>query len=151
MTILNGIYSFPSIGIWEITMNCIGFARPNDNIIFNMYYSTDNTNNWNKGMVVYEGEGSGEISHSGSNTFILNVLDISTWKINFNRIYFPAEVDGLEKDNNTVRTSVVFKKLAASISNNIPILNNLNRVSINYTDRKEYALIQDPSIKEGFL
>ena len=117
MTVSNEVFTFPSIGIYEIqfTMQTWNQSNVKNNYVYaRIYITTNNGSNW----YARSADGNNAIARSGTvythckASYIFDVTDISNDKVKFGaQAENGATVNGDASSDNNLYTYVIFKKL----------------------------------------
>ena len=83
MSLSSGVFTFPSTGIYLITLNGYGVATSLDNIFFQVKTTTDNSTYDIAATVAASSGNAGNYQNSNSSQFIFDVTDTTTHKCRF--------------------------------------------------------------------
>ena len=113
MTESSGIFTFPSTGIWQVTVNASIDASDNDNALFVYTYGT--TDNFSSEVLLARaresnrGSGAGGSASASSQTFV-DVTDTSNVKVKFATVSF-GDDDYLVGNSTYNETTFTFIRL----------------------------------------
>ena len=82
MSVSSGLWTFPSTGIYLILFNCDMEGNAGDNIVINLFITTDNGSNYH-GVAEAVGSATNASTNQATQLFIFDVTDTSTHKVKF--------------------------------------------------------------------
>ena len=83
MTESSGIYTFPSTGLYEVSVFAMILASSDNNAYVYAYASSDSGSNYDEIFRVNNGDGSGTSTVNASNSSLVNVTNASTFRVKF--------------------------------------------------------------------
>jgi hypothetical protein len=83
MTESSGIYTFPSTGLYEVSVFAMIYASSDNNAYVYAYASSDSGSNYDEIFRVNNGDGSGISTVNASNSSLVNVTNASTFRVKF--------------------------------------------------------------------
>jgi hypothetical protein len=110
MTLSSGIYTFPSTGLYYITMNARINHSSGDTVVLDMQVSSDSGSSYDStGIIAYYQTANDEL---GSNSAFVNVTNASTFRVKFVASSITSATIKGNTDNN--QTSFTFIRLGDS-------------------------------------
>ena len=110
MTLSSGIYTFPSTGLYYITMNARINHSSGDTVVLDMQVSSDSGSSYDStGIIAYYQTANDEL---GSNSAFVNVTNASTFRVKFVASSITSATINASTDNN--QTSFTFIRLGDS-------------------------------------
>ena len=97
MTQSSGNFSFPSTGIWLISLNILS-----DNQVYTSMETTQDNSSYNAAALAYADSS----VQSGNAQFLFDVTDTSTHKVNFNVFSISGTLYGSTDNNSTSFTFI---------------------------------------------
>jgi len=110
MTESSGIFTFPSTGIWLIRATRLSEAIADDNVLFKINVTTNNSTYTEVATIIQCGDGSATGGNSGTAEFLFDCTDTSTHKASFAAASISSGSSILGDTNNNY-TTMTFMRL----------------------------------------